>query len=188
MGNYPNAAQGLKMIFWAAIAAIISAVVSVIPILGIIGAIAVIVCGIISFLGVRKASADDEGYHKALVYTIANIVIGIIQIFTDDIMIVGTLVGIAGSIVSLMVTYYICITTAKILRNVGSDAIADKGIKVWNIIKICTIISVICSFLSIIPIINIIAAVIAVVVAIVMIVAEIMYLIFLKNSYEALGA
>lgn len=185
--NYPNAAKGLKTMFLAQIISIAAVVIAAIPFIGIVGGIAAIVCGVFFLLGINMAGNDDEGYKKAFTYQIATIIIGVLNLFLGDVFLIGTLISIASSITSLLVIYYICTTTSKLLRTVGQDAIASTGDKVWNINKICTIISVICEIIAIIPILGtIIAGIIGFVVAIVLIVAGIMYLIFLNQSSKAL--
>ncbi|MGN0578311.1 MAG: hypothetical protein ACI4J4_06795 [Ruminiclostridium sp.] len=190
--NYPNAAKGLKMMFWAEIAAIIAAVFSVIPLIGVIGKLAAIACGVISIVGVYTAGKDNEGYKKAFTFTIVSLIGSIIGACLGFIPVLGTilasLVSIACSILDLLVTYYIITTSANILRGIGANAIADKGMNVWKLVMLCTIAGAILSLLALIPIINIIADVLAVIVGIVQIVASILYLIFLYNSYKALGA
>ena len=190
--NYPNAAKGLKMMFWAEIAAIIAAVFAVIPLIGIIGQLAAIACSVISIVGVYTAGKDDEGYKKAFTFTIISLVGAVIGACLGFIPVVGTilasLASIACAILDLLVTYYVITTSANILRGIGANAIADKGMNVWKLVMFCTIAGVILSLLALIPIINIIAGVLAVVVAIVELVANILYLIFLYNSYKALGA
>ncbi|MGN0656147.1 MAG: hypothetical protein ACI4KR_05090 [Ruminiclostridium sp.] len=190
--NYPNAAKGLKMMFWAEIASIIAVVFTVIPLIGIIGYLAAIACGVISIVGVYTAGKDNEGYKKAFMFTIISLIGSVIGACLAFIPVVGTilasLISIACSILDLLVTYYIITTSANILRGIGANAIADKGMNVWKIVMICTIAGVIISLLSIIPIISIIAGVLGIFVGIAELVAAILYLIFLYNSYKALGA
>ena len=190
--NYPNAAKGLKMMFWAEIAAIIAAVFAIIPLIGVIGSLAAIACSVISILGVYTAGKDDEGYKKAFTFTIISLVGAVVGACLGFIPVVGTilasLISIACSILDLLVTYYVITTSANILRGIGANEIADKGMNVWKMVMFCTIAGVIISLLALIPIVNIIAGVLAIVVAIVELIANILYLMFLFKSYKALGA
>lgn len=79
-------------------------------------------------------------------------------------------------------------TTANILRGIGADGVANKGMNVWKIVMVCAILGIILVLLSIIPLIGAIAAVLLIVVAIVEIIANILYLVFLFKSYKAIGA
>lgn len=194
--NYPNAAKGLKMMFWAAIASIIAAVFSAIPVIGIIGQLATIACSVISILGVYTAGKDDEGYKKAFIFTIlsfaAAVVAAIISGLLGAIPILGPIitkiVQIVCTIFELLITYYVIITSVNILRTIGANEIADKGMNVWQMVMLCTIAGIILGLLAVIPIIDFIAAFLLVIVAIVELVANILYLMFLYKSYKALGA
>ena len=182
MNQYPNAASGLKKIFMGQILAIVSVVLMVIPILNIVGIILLIACCVLDLIGINEAAKDSDGYGKALSFTIANIVISIIEIFLDSESVLYQLLEIASSVCSLAILYYICTTTADLLRRKGAYQIADEGDRVWNINKICLIISVVCSALAIVPIINIIAVLALLAVALVSIYASIIYIIFLKKK------
>ena len=190
--NYPNAANGLKMMFWAEIAAIIAAVFTVIPLMETIGQLASIACSVISILGIYTAGKDDEGYRKAFNFTIISLVGSVLGACLAFIPAVGatlaSLVGVACTILDLLVTYYVITTSANILRTIGANEIADKGMNVWKLVMFCTVAGVILSLLAIIPIINIIAGILVVVVAIIELVARILYLMFLYKGYNALGA
>lgn len=190
--NYPNAAKGLKMMFWAEIAAIIAAVFAVIPLIGIIGSLATIACSVISIVGVYTAGKDDEGYKKAFMFTIISLIAAVLGACLGFIPVAGTilvsLASIACAIFDLLVTYYVITTSVNIFRGIGANEVADKGMNVWKLVMFCTVAGVILSLLALIPLINIIAGVLAVVVAIIELVANILYLIFLYKGYKALGA
>lgn len=192
MNNYPNAANGLKMMFWAQIVSIFAAIFSSIPLIGVIGSLAGIACYVITIMGVYVAGKDDEGFKKAFILTIAALGLSLVSVILSFIPIVGgilsSIVGIITSVIGLIVKFYIITTIAGILRNIGANDVADKGRTVWNAVMFCTIAGAIISLLMLIPIINIIASVFVVIVAIVEIIAAILYLIYLYKSYKALGA
>ncbi len=183
MSNYPEASQGLRKMFIAEIGAIFATIIGIIPIIGIIGAIAAIVFAVISIIGLNQAGKEIEGCKKALYLTIANIVVNLL----GNIKVLSGICGIVDAIISLAIVYFVCTSVAAVLQSEGHAGVAAKGQKVWNINLVCTIISVICSILAIIPLINIIAGIITFIVAIVSIYAAILYLIFLKQSSEALA-
>lgn len=183
MGTYSHAANGLKKVFMAEIIAIIAAVLSAIPFLGIVGMIGSVVCLCLTVMGLNEASMDDEGFRTALILSVVNI---IVSLFTSGDGTFSSIMSIVSSVLSLASLYYVCHSSAKLLRYVGEDSIASDGDTVWNINLICTIAAVICGILSIIPLINILAAIASVVIVIVELIASIMYMIFLNNCSKAL--
>ncbi len=192
MGYYPNAARGLKMMFWAQIVSIFAAVFSSIPLIGVIGSLAAIACSAITIVGVYVAGKDDEGFKKAFILTIVSLALSLVSVILGFIPLLGgvlsSIVGVLTSILGLIVKFYIITTIAGILRKVGADDVADKGKTVWQIVMFCTVADVVLSLLMLIPIINILAAFLAFVVAVAEIVGAILYLIYLYKSYKALGA
>lgn len=192
MGNYPNVGKGLKMMFWAEIAAIIAAVFSIIPLIGLVGDIAGVVCGIIMIVGVYTAGKDDAGYKKAFLFTILSLIAAFASGCVALIPVVGTIVSniidVVLTIFDLVVTYYVITTTANILRGIGADDVAKKGMNVWKIVMVCAILGMILGLLAVVPFVGAIAAVLLAVVAIVEVIANILYLVFLFKSYKAIGA
>lgn len=182
MRKYPNAADGLKLMFYAQIIVIVGAVLSLVPVLG---SVIVIVGSIVSLVGLYKTQADDSGYQMAFYVTIASIVVGVIKNFAGN-GIFGSLVGIVNTVLNLAIIYYVCTTTSNLLHSVGNEALANRGITVWKIYLVVTIIAVVCSVVAYIPVLNIIASVVVLVAAIVTLVGYILYLMFLNGSYKAL--
>ena len=116
MVKYPNAAKGLKMIFFAQILSIIGAVVTVMITMSgalslsfgtmasgaIIGGIICIVAALIQIGGIITAKKDEltGGYDKVFTLTIVNMVLSIISMFLEK----GTLESVI-SLVSNIITY-----------------------------------------------------------------------------------
>lgn len=136
MRKYPNAADGLKLMFYAQIIVIVGAVLSLVPVLG---SVIVIVGSIVSLVGLYKTQADDSGYQMAFYVTIASIVVGVIKNFAGN-GIFGSLVGIVNTVLNLAIIYYVCTTTSNLLHSVGNEALANRGITVWKIYLVVTII------------------------------------------------
>lgn len=185
MVQYPNAASGLKKIFLAQIIAIVGAILCIIPVTNIVGLILALVSTVFYFLGIMEAAKDSEGYGSALTFTIVEFVLGLMSLFLRSVPILGKLIDLAGDVCSIVVLYYICKTTSGLLRNINCNHFAADGDRVWNINKTCLIITAICTVLAIIPLINLIAALILIVIVIVQIYSGIIYIIFLKNSYQS---
>lgn len=187
MGNYPNAGAGLKKMFIASVGAIVCAVLAFIPLINILAAIAALVFLIISMVGLFGAGKDIAGCKTAFTITIIRIVVDLIgNFFKTGFM--NALFTIASDVLSLLVVYYVCTSVAAVMNQIGAADIAQKGLTVWKINLVCTIISIAATLISLIPLIGVLGTVINVVIAIVAIVAGILYMIFLNKSYHALGA
>jgi hypothetical protein len=181
--NYPNASQGLKLVFYGQIVMIIGLVLWLVP---LVGSLLIIVGGILDIVGLSKAAEYNSGYQTALILVIVNIVVSVVSKFAGD-GVVGTLVSIVSTVVSLGVTYYVVTTTCELLRLVGATDIEAKGKTVWNINLACAVLGVVIDVLMLVPILNILAAVGAVIVVIVCLVGYVLYLMFLYKAYPALA-
>ena len=184
MSQYPNAAKGLKMMFWAEIISIACVVLLIIPFVNLLAAIAVIAASIVSMVGLYKAGNDAPGYRTAFWLTVLQLVV---NLFKNADGIFGGVISIVGAIVALAIVYYVCITTAELLTSIGNQEIAEQG-NIWKTYLVCTVVEIVCVLVSWIPVVNILAVIAALVSAIAMLVAGIMYLIFLYKSYQALEA
>lgn len=184
MRTYPRAADGLKKMFIAEILVIIGSLLAWIPLLG---SVLSIVGGILCLVGLHTAGGDDEGYRSAFTLSIINIVLTVILVFVAAVPILGSLLSIVSSLISLAVIFYVCRTTSNLCSATGHEDVARKGNTVWTINLVCTIVSVVLSLLILIPIVNVLAAVAMLVVAIVELVGYILYLIFLYKGSAALA-
>jgi hypothetical protein len=101
--------------------------------------------------------------------------------------VVGSLVSLVSTVVSLGVTYYVVNTTCNLLHSVGAADIEAKGKTVWTINLVCAVVNVVLDVLILVPIIQILAAVCAFIMAIVALVGYVLYLMFLYKSYPALA-
>jgi hypothetical protein len=181
--TYPNAAQGLKLLFIGEIVAIVGAILSLVPVLG---PILIVVSEVLMLLGLYKASTDDEGYRTAFIISVANLIVGVINIFVSGVF--SSILTIGSTILGLMVVYYVITTTGNLGHSLGNEELASKGKTVWILYLICAIASVVITLISLIPLLGtLVGGVLAVIVAIVQIVAYILYLIFLYKSSTALA-
>jgi hypothetical protein len=181
--NYPNASQGLKLVFYGEIVMIIGLLLVWVP---LVGSLIIIVGGILDIVGLNKAMADDNGYQTALILSVVNIVVSAVSNFAGD-GVVGSLMSLVSTVVSLGVTYYVVTTTCNLLHSVGAADIEAKGKTVWTINLVCAVVSVVLDVLMLVPIIQILAAVGAFIVAIVTLVGYVLYLLFLNKAYPALA-
>lgn len=188
MVRYPNAASGIKKVFLAKVIAIVGVVLAFIPLLGIfLGLGCSIAACILNIMGIMEASKDDEGYHSALVFTVASVIVSAIKVFVSSGSAFAKVLSYADDIFQILVLFYVCTTTARLLGNAGNMALSAKGDRVWNINKTCLIIIVVCAVLAFIPLVNILAALTSIIVALVMLYASIVYLVFLYQSGEYLS-
>ena len=193
MSNYPNSGKGLKNMFIASVGAIVCAVLLVIPIVNIVAAVAALVFTILSLIGLWNVGKDIAECKKAFWFTIlASVLSGIANSMNDAFAtgtsVIGTLLSVAGSALSLAVTYYVCTSVASALRSFGAEEAAVSGDKAWKIVLWTTIASIVASILCLIPILNIIGVLLAVIATIASIVGLVFYMIFLNKAYKAFGA
>lgn len=201
--TYPNAAGGLKLMFWAQILSIVGGVVTGfgaglavadmmaggsggLGAVAILGSILTIAALVMNILGLYKAGDDDAAYRNGLTLAIAGLVVSVISLFVSGIPFVGTLLSLVGTVLNFLVVKVVCETTGNLLHSVGNDALAQRGVTVAKIYFVCTVISVVCTILSIIPVINILSGLVSAVSGIVSLVGYIMYLTFLSGSGNAL--
>ena len=155
---YPNATHGLERVYQSQVIALVAAVLMIIPVINILAAIALIVSLVLYMIGINEAGKDDENYKTAFTLIIVQL-------------------------------YFVCITTNKLLKNIGADGrITDRGVVVWKINVICTIVEVVCTLLALIPSasLQLLAAVVTLVTAIAQIVGSIVYILYLRDATTAL--
>lgn len=174
-----QASKGLRYIFIGQIVTLFS----IIPLLGVIAAIAGLA---ISLIGYYTLSQTKTDYKPTFMLAILNLVLSIINAFTGS-GILNQLITIALKIISLAIVYYLCTTTAALLRGIN-DQLAARGRTIWSLYLICTIIQIGCTLLMYIPIINILAGIAIFLNAIVQLIASILYIIFVYRSSVALDA
>lgn len=195
MSNYPKAGKGLKNMFIAIVGAIICQALLVIPFpfVNSIAMIAAMVFTILNLMGLWTVGEDIAECKKAFWFTILSWVVNSIantanNLSATGISVIGTLFSIAGSALSLAVTYYVCISAASVLRSFGAEEAAASGDIAWKIALWTTIASIVASVLCLIPILNIIGALLAVIAKIAALVGMVFYMIFLNKAYKAFGA
>lgn len=185
MSHYPNASEGLKLLFYAQILIIVGTLLSLVP---IVGSLIVLAGGILDLVGLNRAGQDDEGYRTAFTLVIVSIVVDVLSGFAGSkgFLFLATPLSIASILVSLGIIYFVCITTSNLLHSVGEEALSQRGITVWKINLLCTALSVVLVLLMVIPVLNILAAIGEIAVTIAEIVGYVLYMMFLSGSYKAL--
>lgn len=144
---YPNATHGLERVYQSQVIALVAAVLMIIPVINILAAIALIVSLVLYMIGINEAGKDDESYKTAFTLIIVQLVISVLNSLIG-----GVIFDLVNEALALAVLYFVCITTNKLLKNIGADGrITDRGVVVWKINVICTIVEVVCTLLALIP-------------------------------------
>ena len=171
--NYSEVSRGLNKIF-------IGELLTILGFIPLLGWILSLVGLILTLVGLNEAAHAEDGYRTAFQLGIAAVVLGVLSVFLP-------LVGLIGNILSLVVVYLVCNTTADILEAEGDPATAAKGRFVWKLYVVCTVIMVVCGLVALIPGAVILAGLVIIPTAIASIVAGIQYLIFLYRAYNFLA-
>ena len=119
------------------------------------------------------------GYRTAFYVEIGILVLSVLAVF------IGVL-SIVTSILSLVVIYLVCTTTAGLLEVKGDLGTAARGRFAWKFYGGCTALVVVCSILSLIPLVNILAMVVIVPASTASVVGGILLLIFLYRACKSL--
>ena len=169
---YPNATHGLERVYQSQVIALVAAVLMIIPVINILAAIALIVSLVLYMIGINEAGKDDESYKTAFTLIIVQLVISVLNSLIG-----GVIFDLVNEALALAVLYFVCITTNKLLKNIGADGrITDRGVEV------------VCTLLALIPSasLQLLAAVVTLVTAIAQIVGSILYILYLRDATTAL--
>lgn len=188
MNQYPNAGAGLKQMFIAQVGVIICIVCASIPSISLISMIGAIVFVVISLFGLYSLGKDIEECKMAFILTIVGAIVNILAKLLANVPVVGPLLKIAYTVISLLVVYFVCIPVSGALSQIGATDIADLGQTVWKLNLVCYAASIVCSILAMIPVLAVIGVLVSIFVLIAALVGEIMYMVFLYKSYNAFGA
>ena len=180
--RYPNAANGLRLMFVGQILMIVGVLLAWVP---LVGALLIIAAPIVELVGVYKAGADDENYRGTLVFVALVLMVNFISGFKGE-GFLGSILDMVSEVLNLMVVFSVCNTTSNLLHSIGQEALSQRGTTVIKIYTACTAVSIVCQVLGIIPIINIAAALVAGISGLVMVVGYVMYLLFLNGSSKVL--
>lgn len=126
---YPNATHGLERVYQSQVIALVAAVLMIIPVINMLAAIALIVSLVLYMIGINEAGKDDENYKTAFTLIIVQLVISVLNSLIG-----GVIFDLVNEALALAVLYFVCITTNKLLKNIGADGrITDRGVVVWKI-------------------------------------------------------
>ena len=196
MMTYPNAAAGLKTVYQARLVGLISIVLVIVPIVQIFAIAAILVAAFLSLVGLAQCRKDDKGYRTAfnlvIIGLVTNLAASLVSAFAGTEGVAGicsNILSIATDVLSLASLYFVCITTNRLLKAAAENLI-DRGIVVWKLNVVCTVILLVCYLLRMIPgnIAAIIAGYLAIFAVIAQIIGTVLYILYLRNAYRALEA
>lgn len=198
MMTYPNAAAGLKTLYQARLVGLISIVLVIVPIVQVLAVAAMLIAGFLALVGLAQCRKDDNGYRIAFNMIIASLVTdlstNLVSAYAGTegfVGICGNILSIATDVLSLASLYFVCITTNRLLKETAAaENLIDRGIVVWKLNVVCTVILLVCYLLQMIPgnIAAIIAGYLAIFALIAQIVGNVLYILYLHNAYRALEA
>lgn len=198
MMTYPHAAAGLKTVYQARLVGLISIVLVIVPIVQVLAVAAMLIAGFLALVGLAQCRKDDKGYRTAFNMVIAglvtNLAASLVSAYAGTEGVAGicsTILSIATDVLSLASLYFVCITTNRLLKEVAAaENLIDRGIVVWKLNVVCTVILLVCYLLRMIPgnIAVIIAGYLAIFAVIAQIIGTVLYILYLRNAYRALEA
>lgn len=196
--TYPHAAAGLKTVYQARLVGLISIVLVIVPIVQVLAVAAMLIAGFLALVGLAQCRKDDNGYRIAFNMIIASLVTDLSTNLVSAYAgtegfagICGNILSIATDVLSLASLYFVCITTNRLLKETAAaENLIDRGIVVWKLNVVCTVILLVCYLLQMIPgnIAAIIAGYLAIFALIAQIVGNVLYILYLHNAYRALEA
>lgn len=198
MMTYPHAAAGLKTVYQARLVGLISIVLVIVPIVQVLAVAAMLIAGFLALVGLAQCRKDDNGYRTAFNMVIAGLVTNLAASLVSAYAgaegfagICSNILSIATDVLSLASLYFVCITTNRLLKETAAvKNLIDRGIVVWKLNVVCTVILLVCYLLRMIPgnIAAIIAGYLAIFAVIAQIIGTVLYILYLRNAYRALEA
>ena len=196
--TYPHAAAGLKTVYQARLVGLISIVLVIVPIVQVLAVAAMLIAGFLALVGLAQCRKDDKGYRTAFNMVIAGLVTNLAASLVSAYAgaegfagICSNILSIATDVLSLASLYFVCITTNRLLKEpAAAENLIDRGIVVWKLNVVCTVILLVCYLLRMIPgnIAVIIAGYLAIFAVIAQIIGTVLYILYLRNAYRALEA
>lgn len=185
--TYPNAAAGLKTVYQSQIVGLVASVLLFIPLVNILAVAALLVAFVLYLIGINQCARQDDGYKTAFTLVIVNLVVNLLGNFIPGV--IGTILSLVGDVLTLAALYFVCITTNRLLGNLSApQQVIDRGVVVWKINVICTIVAVVCTLLSMIPVnsLQLLASIVSLIAAIAQIVGTVLYVLFLRDAYRVM--
>ncbi|MFR3992215.1 MAG: hypothetical protein ACLTY5_06660 [Angelakisella sp.] len=198
MMTYPNAAAGLKTVYQARLVGLISIVLVIVPIVQVLAVAAMLIAGFWPWWAWPSAVRTIKGTAPLLIMVIAglvtNLAASLVSAFAGTEGVAGicsNILSMADDILSLASLYFVCITTNRLLKETAAaENLIDRGIVVWKLNVVCTVILLVCYLLRMIPgnIAVIIAGYLAIFAVIAQIIGTVLYILYLAQCLPGFGA
>lgn len=198
--KYPNAAKGVKQIYYSVILSIIllvvtlvvtllaiaagdeGALVALVAVLAIVLLILGIACLVYEIMGAWNASKDNETFKNAFYCLIGAIVASLVGGFAGGVF--GAIMSLIDGVLELVAIYLIFTGLIEFSKDLKIDDMAEKGTKYRLIYLVANIVAIVVGFVgNVLPEeLSVIGYVISIVSAIISIVAFILYFLYLKGA------
>lgn len=109
--------------------------------------IGTIVGGLMSLSGTVRLRAEGPGFRKAFILLIVGLVLSCLSSLGQ----MQTIVMIAAAVANAAVTYFICTSSAALLRDEGNEKCAALGGIAWKIHLISTVLTIVNQLISWLP-------------------------------------
>ena len=188
------AAAALKTVYQSQIVGLIAMVLF--PFVSILAVAALLVVFVLYMVGLNQCAKQDDGYRTAFTLVIINLVVNLLGNFIPLVVnllgnsipgAISTILSLVGDVLTLAALYFVCITTNRLLENLRApQSTIDRGVVVWKINVICTIVTVVCTLLSMIPVVSLqlLASIVTLIATIAQLVGCILYMLFLRDAYR----
>ena len=219
--KFPNAHNGVKKIYFAELLSLIATIVMVVSafvmligmaviettgtastgmevvtvialILVLSSFAALLVAFVFNLIGIIKASADEDQFRSALIFTIIGMVVSMIPGFFPNSPIVASAMSAVTPVVQMLITIFVVQGIINLALKLGNNELAQKGNKVLTMTLLAFLLSSIANLLATIfqanETMEIAAAAIAIIGMILSIVAYFIYLGYLKKAVKMLEA
>ena len=184
MSNYPNAGEGLRKIYLAAIGSIVCSFIMIVPMVEFVDAIGVIVCSVITLIGFYQAGKDIEGCKAAFILQIIALIVNILDTFTS----LPPFVGVVAEILPVVAICLMCWSVSNVLKDIGADRIAKQGMVAMFTYIGCSVLTIVLEMCILIIIAYDGLGLYLLLTLVIAIVELFFYLRFLKNAAEQFGA
>ncbi len=184
MSECKVAGKGLRFMFLGSVIAALGWIQLLAP---TVRGIAAIVGALLVLYGLYQAMPAHSCYKLAMLMELASVAVGVLRmIFKSGLL--GDVVSIAGTVVALLSTVFVCTATGGLLETKGDGALAEQAKLIVLLFGVCAAVSVVCILVSWIPLLNILAAITGAVTSVVMLAANVLKVIFYFKASGSLLA
>ena len=186
MGEVKNGSKGIKLMYIAELGTIICIALTLVPLINLIAAIGAFVFCVLRIVGVYQSGKEIDGCKKAFILTIVSLVVSLLGfVFRSGVL--SAIVSIAIDVLNFLVIYLVCSSVGQIMTQLSAPEIAKNGDTAVKINLVCYAAMAVVSILAIIPFMSGFTLILNIITTIVGIVGSVIYMLFLKKSYEKMA-